>query len=181
MTDELITLIARETGWSLEYIRDQPLTHLYALVAELQNQRGMEAYERAHNAALIVCALVSSRTRRFKPHDIIGEMPTRRDMSQKKLVKKPKVYTVMLGDGKEYKLPTLTLNVMADLEEEFDLGLEEISTMLQTRQASSLRRALYVLLHRGYSDITKDEVGELVDAKNLESVARAVAEALSGE
>lgn len=181
MTDDLIALIVRETGWPLEYVRNQPLSTLAVLAEEFQYLRAVESYERAYNAALIVCTLSSSRTRRYKPEDIIGQAPERRDMAKKKLSKEPQIHSVKLADGKEYKLPILNLNVMADLEEEFELGLEQISNLLQTRQASSLRKTLYILLHRNYQEITKDEIGGLVNMQNLTDVATAVAKALSGD
>lgn len=181
MINELIALIIRETGWSLEYVRSQPFWHLRALADALQYARSVEAYERAYNAALIVCTLASSRTRRYKPEDIIGELPQRRDMTKRNLAKQSEGQTVTLGDGQEYRLPVLNLNVLADLEDEFGCGLEEISNQLQTRQASSLRKTLYILLHRGYPDITPDKIGELVSIGNLETVAASVAKALSDE
>ena len=181
MINELIALIIRETGWTLEYVRSQPFGYLRALAEEFQYSRSVEAYERAHNAALVVCTLASNRTRRYKPEDIIGEPPKRREMAKGKLAKKPEGQTVTLGNGKEYLLPVLNLNVLADLEEEFGCGLEEISNLLQTKQASSLRKTLYILLHRGYPDITPDKIGELVDIGNLTAVATGVAKALSGE
>jgi len=180
MTDDLITLIVKETGWTLEYIRDQPLFYLYGLAEELQHIRALESYERAYNAALIVCTLASSQTRHYKPEDLIGESPKRRGMAKKKLAKEPTVQILVLG-GKEYKLPVLNLNVLAELEDEFQLGLEEISNLLQTRQASSLRKTVYALLHRDYPDITRDRIGELIDLTNLESAATIVAKVLSGE
>lgn len=183
MINELIALIIRETGWPLEYVRSQPLWDLRALAEEFEYSRSVESYEHAHNAALIVCTLASSRTRRYNPQDIIGEPPKRRDMAKKKVMlsKQRASCPVTLLDGKEYKLPCLNLNVMADLEEEFDLGLEEISNLLQTRQSSALRRTLLTMLHPDYPDITKRDIGRLVDMSNLEDVAQAVAKALSGE
>ena len=181
MTNELIALIVKETGWSLEYIRNQPLSYLYALAEEFQYRRAIETYQHAYDSALVVCTLASSRTRHYKPEEIIGEPPKRGDMAKSQLSKEPKAHKVKLADGKEYDLPVLNLNVLADLEEEFGCGLEEISNLLQTKQASSLRTALYILLHRNYPKVTKDEVGRLVDMKNLTDVATSVAEALSGE
>lgn len=180
MTDAEIALIVRETGWSLEYIRHLPLTYLAALVEEIQYQHAVESYERAYNAALIVCTLASTRTRHYKPKDIIGEPPKRRSMAKNQLSKEPKVHKVKLADGKEYDLPVLNLNILADLEEEFGCGLEEISNLLQTKQASSLRKTLYILLHKSYPDMTQNKIGELVDMKNLTEVATSVANALSG-
>lgn len=181
MINELVALIIRETGWSLEYVRSQPLWDLRVLAEEFEYSRSVESYGHAHNAALIVCTLASSRTRRYKPPDIIGEPPKRRDMAKRTLAKKPEAQMVKLADGKDYNLPVLNLNVLADLEDEFGFGLEEISKELESKQASSLRKTLYILLHRAYPDITQDRIGELVDLKNLEEVAKAVATALSGE
>jgi len=178
--DELIAFVIRETGWSLEYTRNLPLYYLHALVEEFRYIREQEAYERAHNAALIVCTLASSQTRRYKPCDIIGEPPKRSCMTTKKLTREPKIYYLKLLDGKEYELPVLNVNVLADLEEAFQQGLEGISELFQTRQFSALRKAIYVLLHRKY-DLTEDKIGELIDLSNAEDVTKVIAEYLSGE
>jgi len=181
MTDNLIALVVRETGWSLEYIREQPLHHLYALVEEIRYLQAIEEYNHSHDAALIVCALVSTRTKRYKPRDIIGGPPERRDMTTKKLTNVPTVHKLVLLDEKEYELPIMNLNLMADLEEEFGVGLEEVSNLLQTRQMSTLRRTLYVMLRKKTPDMTKESIGDLVDLTNLEHVATVLGKVLSGE
>jgi len=181
MTDDLIALIVKETGWTLEYIREQPLIYLYALVEEIWYLRSIESYAHSYNAALIVCALVSTRTRRYKPENIIGKCPERSVMTKKRLTSKPQSQVITLLNGKEYKLPALNLNVMADLEEEFDMSLEEVGNLLQTRQMSALRRTLVIMLRSEYPDIaTRERIGKLIDMTNLESVANAVGKALGG-
>lgn len=102
-------------------------------------------------------------------------------MTKKKLTKEPTTYYLTLLDGKQYKLPILNLNMLADLEDEFELGLNEISKLQQERPASSLKRILYALLHRGYPDITRDKVAGLIDMNNLESASETIAKALSGK
>lgn len=80
--NELVAFLARETGWTLEYIRAIPLSQLNALVEELRYQKAMDEYKAAYNAALIVATLASTSKRKVKPQDIIGPPPER---AQKKV------------------------------------------------------------------------------------------------
>lgn len=93
------------------------------------------------------------------------------------LTKEPEPNLITLG-GREYKLSPLNLNVLSAIEEEFDCGVAEIGEILNNRQASALRKLIYVLLKDNYPDLTKDKIGEMISIGQLEEVSNAVKEAL---
>ena len=74
---EELAFLARETGWTLEYIGESPIEKYFALLAELSFQKAQDDYRSAHNSALIVSALVSTKQHRVMPTDIIGSPPGR--------------------------------------------------------------------------------------------------------
>jgi len=161
--NETITLIARETGWSLEYIRNQPISYLNALAEEISYQRAVEAYERAYNTALIICALVSDHRRRYKPVEIIGHPPQRRfGMGTAKLAKEPKTEKLRLADGKEYILAPLTANMMAEVEDRFDKPWEELA--ITPMRKRPLIMILWLRLRENYPELTEEQVGNLLTA-----------------
>jgi len=94
------------------------------------------------------------------------------------LLKEDKPQIIKLGE-KEYTLSLLTLNVMCGLEEEFDCSLSDIGDLLTKRQATTLRRLLYILLKDGYPELTKDEIGKMVRVKDLEQISATVGNALT--
>jgi len=95
------------------------------------------------------------------------------------LRKEPKTRTIKLGET-EYELPQLNLNMLTEIEEQFDCSISDLGEALQKRHAGALRKLLFALLGKKY-DITEDAIGEMVNMNNLESVSNQVAEALSGE
>ena len=98
------------------------------------------------------------------------------------LRKEGKQRTIKLLDGKDYAIPpSLNLNVQTAIENELDCSMTEIGEKLERRQAGTMHKILYVLIRRYLPKITFEQVGELVDTSNQESVANQLAEALSGE
>lgn len=163
--NEQIALIARETGWSLEYIREQPFPQLNALTAEILHQRAITDYMSAYNAALIVCTLASGKSHTYRPEEIIGQPPERRVMSENNLAKPVDLARIELTDGKEYDLAPLTANIMADLEDKFDKSIDEL---FSGRVRMKVFRALvYARLHPKYPDLTEEQLGDLLTAAVL--------------
>ena len=93
------------------------------------------------------------------------------------LIKEDKPQTLKLGE-KEYTLSPLTLNVMVGLEEEFDCSLADIGDLLTKRQATTLRKLLYILL-KDNSELTKDEIGKMVKVEDLEQISSMIGKALT--
>jgi hypothetical protein len=161
MINEAIALIARETGWSLEYIRSQPISYIQALLNEINFQKSLDVYQQAYNSAMIVCALVNDKTKHYKPEDIIGEHPERRAMTNEStLAQSPKFGSITLGDGKEYQLAPLNVNMMAGIEEKFDKSMSELFS--GSVRMKVLRALLFARLQAGCPDMTEEKLGELI-------------------
>ena len=77
---------------------------------------------------------------------------------------------INLSDGKEYMLPAMTLNVLANLETEFDCGIDKLQEQFGNRTATTLRKFLKVLLQENYPGMTLDKVGKLVRMDDLKDL-----------
>lgn len=103
-----------------------------------------------------------------------------------KLRKKTEARTIILG-GKHYVLSPLNLNVLADIEEEFNCSLEQVHKMLRGKGSAAVKRCtllrtlIYILLKENYPEMTKTKVGALVDLTNMDKVDDAAGKALTGE
>jgi hypothetical protein len=158
--NEAISLIARETGWTLEYIRSLPVGYFQVLVYEFTFEKSLEIYRDAYNAAMIVCALINSKSHHYKPEDIIGHLPERRDMENPKLGQLPKVDTITLADGKEYQLAPLNINMLVDMEDKLNKSMDELFT--PPVHAKVLRAMLFARVKPGCPNMTEDQLGELI-------------------
>ena len=88
------------------------------------------------------------------------------------ILQKPREQKVTLADGKEYTLPAINLNTMANLEEEFDCGLAELEKRLRSgRTATTFRRLIHVLLRENYPNMTLEEAGKLVEPKDVKDIS----------
>jgi len=77
-TNELIVFVIRETGWSLEYVRDLSITQLYAFAAELAYQKQMDEYHMATNFGMMIATWANAKGRRkFNVQDFVGNPPQR--------------------------------------------------------------------------------------------------------
>ena len=90
------------------------------------------------------------------------------------LMKEVEPRTIKLADGKEYKLGPVNLNVLANLEEEFGCGLDELDKKFKKPSASSLRLLLYVLLKDNHPEITKEQAGRLVSMDIMPEVTQII-------
>ena len=74
--------IIRETGWTfpetLRFVTETPIKKLNTFIEELQYQKAVDDYKLAANFAVIVCTLASSKQRKYKVTDIVGQPPTRK-------------------------------------------------------------------------------------------------------
>ncbi|QCI93373.1 hypothetical protein [Novosphingobium sp. EMRT-2] len=72
---------------------------------------------------------------------------------------------MQLGDGKTYTIPPLTLGSLEDLQDRIDAvsGMDKasIATMIDVALAA---------LRRNYPDLTREEVGGLIDVANMDEV-----------
>lgn len=154
MTD-LIALIIRETGWTLEYVLEQPVSTIRALAEEINYQKAEESYQAASNAAMIVCALINSKDRHYQVEEIIGHPPERRDMADLE----QKDITVDV-DGKTYTLRPLTMNMAVELQKKF--GKEAWAEIGKgSPDFELLRMAYYLRAQRSHPEITLEQAGEI--------------------
>lgn len=157
--NEAISLIARETGWTLEYIRSLPVRYFQVLVYEFTFEKSLETYRDAYNAAMVVCALINSKSHHYKVEDIIGYPPERRDMEETNLGQIPKMNTIILADGKEYTLSPLDVNMMADIEDKFNKSLEEL--IIPPIRMKVVRALLFARIQPN-CDMTEEQLGKLL-------------------
>ncbi|KKL07793.1 hypothetical protein LCGC14_2582450 [marine sediment metagenome] len=80
MNNEVIVLLAREFGWTLDEIGKLSPRQLVDIVNELVYQRQVDGYNRSYGFAFlasVICNLVSKK--RVRPEDFVGAMPQRDD------------------------------------------------------------------------------------------------------
>lgn len=97
-----------------------------------------------------------------------------------KILGTPEKETIKLGE-KEYRLSPLNLNVMADIEEAFNCSLMKLGKELDKRQATTLRKLIFILLKEEYPDITLTEIGKSITSSNLTMVNETLAKVLAGD
>ena len=82
--DELVAFVIKETGWTLEYIRNLPLKDLYLLADELSYQKQMDDYRQACNFAAVIAKLNNLWSKRkVIPQEIVGQPPKRQNIMRK--------------------------------------------------------------------------------------------------
>ncbi len=167
MMNELVAFLVRETGWTLDYIRELPIAQLQELAREFTYQKSMDEYKAAHNAALIVCTLASSKQHRYKPEEIIGR-PPKKEKSMADLMQ-VKITKLTLADGKEYELAPLTLNIMGEVEDKFGMSFFDL---IGKRQTKGIRFIVYLRLKKKYPELTEEIVGELITVDTLNEIGK---------
>ena len=95
-------------------------------------------------------------------------------MTEENILATPKPSTITLADGKEYILPAMTLNVMANIEEELGFGIDKLQEQFITKFASTTRKVLCSLLRVNYPDMTLEKVGSLVTMEELPVIVEKV-------
>ncbi len=93
----------------------------------------------------------------------------------------PKGKIVTLADGKEYQLSPMNLNVLANMEEEFDCNLDELGDIFQRRTTTNFRRFLKILMTENYPDLSLEDVGRLVLIETMEPLFKELQGYLSGK
>jgi len=83
MDNEIVVLLMREFGWTLEYtvglVRKLPIKKLNALIEELNYQKRVEQYNISSNFAMCLANWATSRSKnkRYRVTDFIGPPPQR--------------------------------------------------------------------------------------------------------
>ena len=80
--DELIVWLCLTLGWTFpeahRFVTETPVKKLNTFIEELQYQVAVDDYKLAANFAVIVATLASSKQRKYKVTDIVGQPPTRK-------------------------------------------------------------------------------------------------------
>lgn len=167
----LIVLVARNTGWSLEYIGQLPLRKLVGIAGLLDYQRYEEIYRIEYRLAQIMCILTSDKLHHNKPEQFVGQLQELKEVTKIMATEKPSAVEVVLGDGLSYKFPPLTVNMMEAVEEEFDKPWDELLTK---PKAKVLKAIVWNILVTNYPNLTRPQVGELLTLKVLDKVTTAI-------
>lgn len=79
--DEIIVFLMREYKWSLEYTQNLvlmlPLDKLTALIRETVYQKSIDEYRMASHFAMVIANFGSTKQKKLKVTDIIGQPPKR--------------------------------------------------------------------------------------------------------
>lgn len=87
------------------------------------------------------------------------------------LAQSPKIDKAILADGKEYELAPVNINILADLEDKFDIPFGEL---MGSGRIKPLRYLIYLRLKPNYPDITEEEVGKLIDINVLTKIIKMI-------
>lgn len=143
------------------------------LVKEVNNQLRVERYPLEYRLGQIMCTLVNTKKRTYNPEQFVGEEPKSTEVT--KVTKEAGKFDVTLADGKTYTLAVLDVNMMEDIEEEFDKSWGELFTNIRVKVVKTV---LWHMLKCNYPEIQKADVGRLVTAKNLPDLVIKIGEFL---
>lgn len=76
--------------------------------------------------------------------------------------------TIILGDGKEYKLGPVTLETLAALERKFG----NIGPAIKARPLQMVMYLLYLMIRDNYPNLTETQVGRLVSLETVTEVGK---------
>ena len=175
MLGEHIVFMARETGWPLEYVGKLHIKKFIAICDELYFLKQLEQYRLDYNFGLLLSAQYSDKHHHYKPKDFAGEPPEKEGGIMENLTTPVQPMKMILGDGKEYELGELNVNIMEALEEEFNQNWDELMGKMR---AKILKALVFFLLRGKYPELTRDKVGELLTAKVLLTVYQTLNESI---
>ena len=167
--NELIIAVARHTGWTLEYIGQLPLKRFMAIYSMLEHQQGVECYRLEYRFGQIICTLVNSKQHKYKPEQFVGDAPKPLEVTE--TMTTIKKHTVALGDGKVYTLARLNINMMEEIEEEFNQSWQKL---MEDPRAKVAKALVHVMLKPNYPELTREQVGELLTTKALIAVQKII-------
>jgi len=90
---------------------------------------------------------------------------------------KPKYLT--LADGKEYKLPPITLTTLANIEKTMGFGLGKLVYKMDSETMTTIRVLIYALLKEEQPGLTIEEVGNLITLKEMGSISGTISEIMA--
>lgn len=154
----LVALVAREMGWSLEYISQLSLNRLVGLYNYLSYQRQVELYRLEYRLGQMMCILASDKHHKYKPNQFIGNEPKETEVKVS-MVREKKFHNLILGDGNAYEVTELNANMMEAVEDEFEKGWAELLGNPRTRVVKAL---LHQMLLPKHANLTRDKLGDIL-------------------
>ena len=121
----------RHLGNNPDHYDRMSLGEFKRLVKEIDNQLRIERYPLEYRLGQVICALVNSKQKTYKPERFVGEVP--KSMEVTKVTKTNGKSEITLGDGNTYILAVLDVNMMEDVEEEYDKSWGELFTNVRVR------------------------------------------------
>lgn len=160
--------LARHLGIPLKEVGQVPAYDFLAMVGEVDYQRRVEQYPLLIGLAQIVCALVNSKTKRYKPQEFAGDEPKREE--RRKMTKKT-TYDVVLGDGETYTLVLMNANMMETIEDEYDKSWADLFKNARMKVVKSM---LLQMLKPKYPDMDMDKVGVLLTTRVIPTLTKII-------
>lgn len=177
---EAKVLIAREMGWTLEYIGQLDRHTAVNLVAIIRHQRAAEHYALARLFAMQSATYANSVSkRRFHIHDFVGHEPKELKGVTALTQKKTQPITIALADGNRYELDPMNLNVMEEVENHYDKMWTELFSTKGVRMGH-IKYALWCILKRKYPDMTLEAAGDLLTSTVVAANQEAIIKHLTG-
>ena len=103
----------------------------------------------------------------------------RTNTTKKSVLAKNAPMDIVLADGKTYTIPALSMNTLADMEDEFGCDISELEQKFNERKISSMRSVLYVLMKGTYPELSVRDVGGLVPLDKMDEILRPVLTAMN--
>ena len=89
----------------------------------------------------------------------------------KDIFETPTPQVLTLADGKEYELPVMNLNVMANAEAYLGYGLNKLGDKIDEEPATALRAVIFALLKEKDKKLTLEKVGDLITLEVMSDVS----------
>ena len=90
---------------------------------------------------------------------------------------KPK--TLTLSDGKEYKLPSINLTTLANVEKSLGFGLGRLGDKLENETITTMRGLIHALLKEEQPELDIDTVGKLITLKEMTAISETISEIMA--
>lgn len=87
--------------------------------------------------------------------------------------------TVKLADGKEYELPILNLNTLANIEKTLGFGLNKLPEKIDEEPATILRAVIHALLKEKNPKLTLAQAGTLVTVEVMRELTGTISKLLT--
>ena len=85
---------------------------------------------------------------------------------------KPK--SIILADGKEYKLPPIDMTTLANIERTMGVGGKRIVSQMESEPLQTLQLFIFALLREASPEITREQAGRLVTLKEIPQFAETI-------